>query len=83
MCRRDPSKSKVGYPFELLRDMMRTPCVPDYLYKCALPPKVFERYPSDKRSAKHKWIPYEEIKRMLLEDKVKREQKGKKTHGNN
>jgi hypothetical protein len=29
MCRRDPSKSKVGYPFELLRDMMRTPCVPD------------------------------------------------------
>lgn len=85
MCRGSFHKPKKENPFGLLKYMMQTPYIPDYMHLSSSPPKTFKYYNTTlMRIAKREWITYEEIRRMLLEDKAKRERnKGKKAHGNN
>lgn len=83
MCRRKPSKSRPGDPLELLRDMMRTPCEPDYLHKYSKYPKTFRSYSRYRgKSVSRKWISPGKMKEMILKDNDRRKKK-EASNGNN
>lgn len=76
MCRRHLSKSREGDPLELLRDMMYTPCEPDYYHSYSPLPKTFKGWSNLRgKSSRRRWISVVKMRKRILEDNKKRKRK--------